>query len=144
LRARRVSVACRQEDELIEVSAGQAKSAAFTQEADPGAAAQRLAALVARGFTTRNEYLEILWLCAHRKSEFSVKRRARRKSVMTRISSQDMARAVGAVRAMDFGEKEALADEVFRVQPHMLASVVVQKELGVSLEKIDFGRRQLS
>jgi hypothetical protein len=57
---------------------------------------------------------------------------------MTRISPQDMARAVGAVRAMEFGEKEALADEVFRVQPHMLASVVAQKEFGVSLEKIDF------
>ena len=57
---------------------------------------------------------------------------------MTRISPQDMARAVGAVRAMDFGEKKAPADEVFRVQPHMLASVVAQKELGVSLEKIDF------
>jgi hypothetical protein len=57
---------------------------------------------------------------------------------MTRISPQDMARAVGAVRAMDFGEKKALADEVFRVQPNMLASVVVQKKLGVSLEKIDF------
>jgi hypothetical protein len=46
-----------------------------------------------------------------------------------------MARAVGAVRAMDFGEKEALADEVFRVQPHMLASVVAQKELGVHLKR---------
>ena len=57
---------------------------------------------------------------------------------MTRISPQDLARAVNAVRAMDFGEKEALADEVSRVQPHMLASVVAQKELGVSLEKIDF------
>src|SRR6202035_2065890 len=100
-----------------------------TQEADPGATAKGLAALVAGGFTTRNEYLQILWLCAHRKPEFSFKRCARRKSLMTRISPQDMARAVGAVRAMDFGEKEALADEVFRVQPHMLASVVVQKKL---------------
>ena len=57
---------------------------------------------------------------------------------MTRISPQDIARVVNAVGAMDFSEKEALADEVFRAQPHMLASVVAQKGLGVSLEKIDF------
>jgi hypothetical protein len=57
---------------------------------------------------------------------------------MTRISTRDMARAIVAVRSMDFSEKEALGDEVFRVQPHMLASVLAQKELGVSLEKIDF------
>jgi len=92
--ARQCDVAGGQEDEVIEVSAGQAQSAAFTKKADPGAVAQRLAALVAGGFATRNEYLEIWWLCAHRKPGFSVKRRARRKSVMTRISPQDMARAV--------------------------------------------------
>ena len=57
---------------------------------------------------------------------------------MTRISPEDLARAIVAVRGMDFSEKEALGDEVFRVQPHMMASVLAQKELGVSLEKIDF------
>jgi len=49
-----------------------------------------------------------------------------------------MACAVDAVRAMDFSKKEALTDEVFRVQPHMLASFMAQKEFGVPLEKIDF------
>jgi len=49
-----------------------------------------------------------------------------------------MACAVDAVRAMDFSKKEALTDEVFRVQSHMLASVMAQKGFGVTLEKIDF------
>jgi hypothetical protein len=57
---------------------------------------------------------------------------------MSRISAQAMARAVCAVQAMDFSKKEALVDEVFRVQTHMLASVMAQKKFGVSLEKIDF------
>src|ERR1700722_8786598 len=57
---------------------------------------------------------------------------------MSRISAQAMARAVCAVQAMDFSKKEALVDEVFRVQTHMLASVMVHKKFGVSLEKIDF------
>lgn len=39
---------------------------------------------------------------------------------------------------MDVKQKEQLADEIFRVQPHLLASVVVQKRMGVTLEKIDF------
>jgi hypothetical protein len=39
---------------------------------------------------------------------------------------------------MDLSEKEALADEVYRVQPHLLGSALVQKEFGVCLEKIDF------
>jgi len=57
---------------------------------------------------------------------------------MSRISAQAMARAINAVLAMDFGKKEALTDEVFRIQPHMLASVMVQKDFGVPLEKVDF------
>lgn len=57
---------------------------------------------------------------------------------MSRISLKALAQAITTVRAMDIEQKQQLADEIFRVQPHMLASVVVQKQLGVSLEKMDF------
>ena len=39
---------------------------------------------------------------------------------------------------MDAEQKEQLADQLFRVQPYVLASFLVQKQLGVSLEKMDF------
>ena len=35
-------------------------------------------------------------------------------------------------------KKEGLADEVFRAQPNMLGSFLVQKQFGVSIEKMDF------
>ncbi len=57
---------------------------------------------------------------------------------MSRISLKALAQAVTTVRAMDIEQKQQLADEIFRVQPHLLASVVVQKRMGVSLEKMDF------
>jgi hypothetical protein len=42
------------------------------------------------------------------------------------------------VRAMTFTEKERLVDELFREQPHVLASFLVQQTFGVSLVKMDF------
>ena len=35
-------------------------------------------------------------------------------------------------------QKEQLVDEVFRQQPNMLGSFLVQKQMGVSLEKMEF------
>lgn len=39
---------------------------------------------------------------------------------------------------MDVTQKEQLADELFRAQPHAFASFLVQQQLGVSLAKMDF------
>lgn len=39
---------------------------------------------------------------------------------------------------MDLTQKEQLADELFRAQPHLFASFLVQQRLGVSLAKMDF------
>ena len=39
---------------------------------------------------------------------------------------------------MDAAQKGQLADQLFRVQPYVVASILVQKQLGVSLEKMDF------
>jgi hypothetical protein len=57
---------------------------------------------------------------------------------MSRITCDDLVRAVTRVRAMDAAQKEQLADQLFRVQPYVGASFLVQKQLGVSLEKMDF------
>lgn len=57
---------------------------------------------------------------------------------MSRISHSALAQAITKIRVMGMQQKERLADEIFRVQPHLLASVVVQKQMGVSLEKMDF------
>ena len=39
---------------------------------------------------------------------------------------------------MNMSQKERLADEVFQKQPHVLASCLAQKQLGVCLEKMEF------
>jgi hypothetical protein len=57
---------------------------------------------------------------------------------MSRISQNAMVSAVSKVRAMDAKQKELLADEVFRAQPHLFGSFLVQTQLGVSLAKMDF------
>ena len=60
------------------------------------------------------------------------------KVTMTRISRASLDRAIDTVRAMDLKQKEQLADEVFRTQPHMLASFLVLSRFGVSMEKMEF------
>jgi hypothetical protein len=57
---------------------------------------------------------------------------------MSRITRYALARAVAKVRAMNETQKEQLADQLFRAQPHVVASLLVRKQLGVSLEKMDF------
>ena len=39
---------------------------------------------------------------------------------------------------MSMGQKEQVLDELFREQPNMLGSFLVQKQMGVSFEKMDF------
>jgi hypothetical protein len=55
-----------------------------------------------------------------------------------RISQQAVVDAIIKVRAMTRPQKEQLADEVFRVQPYMFGSFLVQSRLGVSYEKMEF------
>jgi len=49
-----------QEDQVVEVSAGQAKCAAFPGKADPRAAPQFLTTFIASGLTSGDEHLQIL------------------------------------------------------------------------------------
>jgi len=57
---------------------------------------------------------------------------------MSRISSEVLIGAEARVRAMDLKQKEELADDLYREQPHVLASFLVQKRLGVSVVKMEF------
>lgn len=55
-----------------------------------------------------------------------------------RISIEQVATAVRKVRAMDQAQKLALADEIFKAQPNLLASCLVQPRLGVAMESVEF------
>jgi hypothetical protein len=57
---------------------------------------------------------------------------------MSRISRQALCAAVVKVRAMNLAQKEKLADDLFVAQPHMFGSFLVHKQMGVSLEKMEF------
>jgi hypothetical protein len=55
-----------------------------------------------------------------------------------RISLQALGDAIIKVRAMTRAQKEQLADDMFQVQPNMFGSFLVQNQLGVSPEKMEF------
>jgi len=57
---------------------------------------------------------------------------------MSRLSTESVAKAVDAAQAMDRAQKERLADEIFRMQPNMLGSILVLPRLGVPMEKVEF------
>lgn len=56
---------------------------------------------------------------------------------MPHILMDHIAQAVRTVDAMNLAEKEKLADEIFRTQPNVFVSVLVQSKLGTSYEDID-------
>ena len=56
---------------------------------------------------------------------------------MPRLTIKILSKGITKVGAMDLDEKEKLSDEIFVKQPYLLASVIAQKELGSTLEKID-------
>lgn len=57
---------------------------------------------------------------------------------MARITQKALVESIHRIAAMDIPTKLKLVDEMFREQPNMLASVLVQKQLGVSERKMDF------
>ena len=57
---------------------------------------------------------------------------------MTAISSQLLASAAVSFERMAFQQREKLADEVYARQPNLLASIVVLKVYGASLEQMEF------
>lgn len=57
---------------------------------------------------------------------------------MGRITLEILGAAIAKVGSMDLQQKERLADEIYRHQPKLLASVLVQQRLGVSYAKMEF------
>jgi hypothetical protein len=57
---------------------------------------------------------------------------------MSRITVDNVAQAVLKVRSMSIKDKEALTDEIYRRQPHLLASCLVQAKLGVEVAAVEF------
>jgi hypothetical protein len=62
---------------------------------------------------------------------------------MSRISIENAAAAIRKVSAMSLAQKEALADEIHRRQPYMLASCLVQSTLGSKPSAVEFLLRVL-
>ncbi|MES3022004.1 MAG: hypothetical protein V4857_10520 [Pseudomonadota bacterium] len=56
---------------------------------------------------------------------------------MSRISIDNLVKAIKAVQAMNSQQKETLADELFRTQPTLFGACLVLPQLGVSLEKME-------
>ena len=57
---------------------------------------------------------------------------------MTAISPELLGRAAVAFERMTFPQREKLADEVYARQPNLLASIVVLKVYGATLEQMEF------
>lgn len=62
---------------------------------------------------------------------------------MSRISRNNVLRAIKAVQEMGTDQKRKLADEIFASQPNLLGSVLVLPSLGVSLAKQEFALEML-
>ena len=56
---------------------------------------------------------------------------------MAKINNKHIADAVAQVERLSIKEKERMIDEVYQQQPHILASILVQQQLGSKLEHID-------
>ena len=57
---------------------------------------------------------------------------------MSRITVDNVAAAIRKVRGMSAKEKEALTDEIYLRQPHLLASCLVQSRLGIDPSAVEF------
>jgi hypothetical protein len=55
-----------------------------------------------------------------------------------RISVEQLATAISKVRSMSLAEKSTLSDEIFKQQPNLLASCLVQQRLGVAEHAVEF------
>lgn len=56
---------------------------------------------------------------------------------MPKVSNKNLANALRKVRSLNIKDKELICDEIFKEQPNLFGSVIVQQRLGNSLEDID-------
>jgi hypothetical protein len=57
---------------------------------------------------------------------------------MNRITTENVAAAIRKVKSMNLPQKEELAEEIHRDQPHLLASCLVQPKLGAHINDVEF------
>jgi hypothetical protein len=57
---------------------------------------------------------------------------------MNRITAENVAAAIRKLKSMSLPQKEELAEEIHRDQPHLLASCVVQPKLGAHINDVEF------
>ena len=57
---------------------------------------------------------------------------------MNRITMENVAAAIRKVSSMSLPQKEELAEQIHRDQPHLLASCLVQPKLGANINEVDF------
>lgn len=62
---------------------------------------------------------------------------------MSRISRNDVVQAVLAFEALTPQAAEKLADEIYRGQPNLLASILVLSRMGIHLQKVQFAVEML-
>ena len=56
---------------------------------------------------------------------------------MAQLSSEILTRAIKRAQNLSLTDKESACDEIFREQPNLLASVLVQQQMGNTLEEVD-------
>jgi hypothetical protein len=56
---------------------------------------------------------------------------------MTQLSSENLTSAINKAQNMSLTDKELACDDIFREQPNLLASVLVQQQMGNTLEEVD-------
>ena len=56
---------------------------------------------------------------------------------MSKVSKKNLANALRKVKSLNIKDKELICDEIYKEQPNLLGSVIVQQRLGNSLEDVD-------
>ena len=56
---------------------------------------------------------------------------------MSKVSEINLAHALQKVQSLNIKDKELICDKIYKDQPNLLASVLVQQQLGNSLQDID-------
>ncbi len=56
---------------------------------------------------------------------------------MAKILEAHLVQVIDKVKELDLKQKELICDEIYKEQPNLLASVLVQKQMGNTLEEVD-------
>ena len=57
--------------------------------------------------------------------------------IMKNVTAKNLAQAIYTIQSLSIKEKELICDEIYKEQPNLLASILVQQQLGNSLQDVD-------